>query len=121
MPPRLLLDEHVGPAVAEGLRARGHDVLAVFERAELRSTSDAALWAFAIEARRAIVTYDKAGFLPLVSDALRQGPVPGLVLVSYRSIPPGAHGHLVRAVDALLAGQPGDALEPPVHWLRPVS
>lgn len=119
MPPGLLLDEHIGAAVARGLRARERDVLAVFERAELRGVADAALWSFSLDERRAIVTYDKAGFLPLVSESLRQGAVPGLVLVSYRSIPPGAHGELVRALDRLLDGQQGDLLEPPVHWLAP--
>jgi Domain of unknown function (DUF5615) len=37
---RLLLDEHLSPAIAHILRSRGHDVVAVAERPDLRSLSD---------------------------------------------------------------------------------
>jgi len=58
-------DEHVDPAVARGLRSHGIDVTTTVE-AGLRTSADAAQLAFAVSARRVLVTHD-AGFLRMAN------------------------------------------------------
>ena len=53
---RLLLDEHFSRHIAEQLRTRGHDAVAVGERADLAGLADDELFAAAQQERRAIVT-----------------------------------------------------------------
>jgi predicted nuclease of predicted toxin-antitoxin system len=104
---RLLLDEHLSPAIAVTLRSRGHDVVAVAERADLRTLSDPMVFAAAVQERRAVVTLDFRGFRALARQALVQGsPSFGLVLV-----PRGRSSWRVAIVDALdrlLRELPGD-------------
>ncbi len=59
---RLLLDEMYSPRLAEHLRARGHDVLAVAELAELIGRSDIEVARFARERGRMVVTENVADF-----------------------------------------------------------
>ena len=66
---RLLLDEMYPSALAEQLRNNGHDVSAITERPELRSLSDADVFATAQHERRAVVTENIADFVPLVEGA----------------------------------------------------
>ena len=54
---RFLVDECVGPAVAEWLRARKHDVLSVYEEARGLSDDDVLQKAFA--ENRILITVDK--------------------------------------------------------------
>jgi predicted nuclease of predicted toxin-antitoxin system len=54
---RFLVDENLPGAVAELLRADGHDVLAVAPSA-FRSADDTELWALAARERRVVVTRD---------------------------------------------------------------
>ena len=53
---RLLLDEMWPPFAADALRRRGHDVVAVAARGELRAKFDDVVWAAALREGRAIVT-----------------------------------------------------------------
>ena len=79
---RLLLDELYPPAIADQLRMRGHDVIAVTEHSELRSVPDAAVFAAAQRERRAVVTENVADFIPLANVTDQRGePHYGLVLV----------------------------------------
>jgi hypothetical protein len=104
---RLLLDEHLSPSIARLLRSRGHDVVAVAERADLRALSDALLFAAAGRERRAVVTLDFRGFRELAQDALlRASPSFGLVLVPPRRS--SRHAALMRELDRLLRELPGD-------------
>ncbi len=66
---KLLLDEHFSRRVAEELRGRGHDVIAVTEDDELRGLPDADLFAHARSTGYAIVTQDYADFVALVRAA----------------------------------------------------
>jgi predicted nuclease of predicted toxin-antitoxin system len=55
---RFHLDEHVSPAVAEGLRRRGIDVTLTHE-VGLSGADDAEHIAFALQENRVIVTHDR--------------------------------------------------------------
>jgi hypothetical protein len=66
---KLLLDEHFSRRVAEELRGRGHDVIAVTEDHELRGLPDAELFAHARSTGYAIVTQDYGDFVALVRAA----------------------------------------------------
>lgn len=61
---KLLLDEHLSPTIAEELRRRGHDVVAVIE-VGLRQQPDVALLAWAVDESRAVVTANYADFRAL--------------------------------------------------------
>jgi Domain of unknown function (DUF5615) len=104
---RLLLDEHLSPAIAHILRSRGHDVAAVAERADLRSLSDPLVFRAAADERRAVVTHDLGGFRLLVQEAALKGwPNYGVVLV-----PRGRSSRLAAltaALDRLLTDLPRD-------------
>lgn len=62
---RLLLDEMFPPAVARALRERGHDVVAVVERAELVSGTDWQVFVAAQAEQRAVVTENVADFVAI--------------------------------------------------------
>jgi hypothetical protein len=104
---RLLLDEHLSPQISVLLRARGHDAIAVAERADLRALGDPLLLAAATRERRAIATRDFGGFRGPVQDALGRGARSfGLVLIPrHRSSSTAA---IARALDRLLIELPGD-------------
>jgi predicted nuclease of predicted toxin-antitoxin system len=103
---RLLLDEHLSSRIAEALRARGHDVVSVFE-AGLAGVSDRAVWAYAIAEHRVCVTYNVDDFMDLYALFFQQGIThPGLVVIAERTIPQGDIGALVRALEQLLKTDP---------------
>lgn len=105
---KLLLDEHLSPEIARQLRARGHDVVAVGERRELRGRPDRVHFASLPHEQRAIVTRDLGDFRPLVADALRRGQSTyGLVCVPRRfPLSRDGIGRLVNALDRLLNAYP---------------
>jgi len=116
---KLLLDEMWPPAVAGALRRRGHDVVAVAERPELRGQPDDVILAVAQAEGRAVVTENVVDYLPLAAERLTRGDVhAGVILTSHRRYPrsnPRTIGRLVSALDALLSALPeGTNLE---HWL----
>jgi predicted nuclease of predicted toxin-antitoxin system len=119
---KLLLDEHLSPQIAESLRSRGHDVVAVVERPELRGRPDIDVLVAAAAERRVVVSEDIRDFARLgLSWLPSRKPHFGTILVSRRSFPrhPAAYGRLVRALEALLAAHPGDDdLVGDVIWLR---
>jgi putative NADH-flavin reductase len=108
---KLLLDEMYPVELAETLRDRGHDVVAVLERTDLIDKPDDEVAACADSEQRAVVTenvHDTSQF------AAVQGF--GVVLTSRRRWPRSQAG-LVRigqALDALLAEDPPP---PVVRWL----
>ena len=118
---RLLLDEHYTPVIAQQLRERGHDVVSVLERDDLRSASDVELFAAAREERRALLTNNVIDFMPLVHQAAQEGTSHfGVLFTSDRSLPRtlATVGDYVRVLDELLtANRAEDALLDEVRWL----
>ena len=115
---KLLLDEMWPPRVAEALRTRGHTVVAVSERPDLRTRLDGVIFEWARTEGWAIVTEDIADFRALAVAATEAGlDVPTLIFTSSRRWPRGGSspvGRLVEALDALLREFPDLEGE---HWL----
>jgi hypothetical protein len=118
---RLLLDEMYPSVVAERLRARGHDVVAVTERPELRSLADADVFTVSQSERRAVVTENVADFVGIADRIDDRGqPHFGLVLldpVTYRRGHARTIGRMVTQLDRLLRDRPGDEATALRHWL----
>lgn len=85
---KILLDEQISGRVAERLRARGHDVVAVTADVSLRGLSDPEIFSFAQGQKRALVTYNRDDFLAIASDYAQRGQEHhGLVIVNPKRIP----------------------------------
>lgn len=84
----LLLDEMLAGPIAEQLRAKGHDVLAVVADPALIGLSDDHILAHATDAGRALVTANIKDFIPLDARyrAASQAHA-GLILVSTKTFP----------------------------------
>jgi nucleoside-diphosphate-sugar epimerase len=120
---KLLLDEMNASAIAEQLRARGHDVVSVHDPAyrALEGEPDEQVWAAAVAHDRALMSENVQDFRRLEADALaRAQPLARLIFTTNRQFPrgdPATVGRLVTALDALLAVEPDLAtalvLKPP--------
>jgi len=118
---KLLLDEMYPTAIAEGLRKRGLDAVAVTERPELRGMPDSELFVVAQEEQRAVVTENVRDFAPIADEHDARGLVHhGLVLVPPASYPRGSSrtiGAMVAALAALCREVSGDQPMCLRHWL----
>lgn len=118
---KLLLDELYTDQIARRLRSDGHDVVSVHERSDLQGLDDASLFVRMVDERRAIVTEDARGFIPLVQERSVAGEDHyGLVLRSPRRLPRARSkvGLFVRALSKVLATHPReDGLKNQVLWL----
>ena len=118
---RLLLDEMYPSVVAERLRARGHDVVAVTERPELRSLADADVFTVSQNERRTVVTENVADFAGIADSLDERGQTHfGLVLidpVKYRRGHSRTIGRMVTGLDRLLSGHPADRATAVHDWL----
>jgi hypothetical protein len=84
----LLLDEMFSDAIAQQLRAKGHDVQAVVADPALVSLPDDQILAHATAAGRAIVTANTKDFMPLDAAYRAAGhDHAGLILVSTKTFP----------------------------------
>jgi Domain of unknown function (DUF5615) len=117
---RLLLDEHLSPAIAEQLDRRGHDVVTAAD-AGLAGFDDAQVLSAATRDRRAVVTNNIRDFRPLHAAYLTMNSVHyGIVLVpaSKYSLAREQLGPLITALDNLLVQFPtGDALRDTEYFL----
>jgi hypothetical protein len=118
---RPLLDEHYSPVIAEQLRERGHDVVAVTERPELVGLKDLDLFSAMSAERRAILTENWSDFQRELQDAAAKGiPHYGVVFTSRRQLPRGKHtiGLYLHVLDDFLRRHPAeDALLSSSCWL----
>lgn len=122
---RLILDEMIGAVVAEQLRARGHDAVAVQEpgQAHLRGEDDCALLAHAHDERRAVVTDNVPDFLRCHADRIAAGERHhGLLLFSNTSFPRHRYdlfvGNIIAALERALESHLVDDDSGWVRWLQ---
>jgi hypothetical protein len=84
----LLLDEMFCDTIAQQLRAKGHDVLAVVADPSLVSLPDDQVLSRAAATGRALVTANIKDFIPLDAQYRAAGQShPGLILVSAKTFP----------------------------------
>lgn len=118
---RLLLDEMYPQAIAEQLRHRGHDVVAVTARPELRGLDDHHLFAHAQRGFRTVVSENVPDFCRIADEHDRGGRAHhGLVLIDPARHPRGKSrtiGRMLTALDRLLAKRPGEAADSRRDWL----
>jgi predicted nuclease of predicted toxin-antitoxin system len=118
---RLILDEHFSFRIAEQLRGKGFDVLAVAERNELRQMSDEDLLRWARTDERTLVTENVQDFMPIHGECLNHGEShAGIILTSSGKFPRSTAGIglLVAALARLLEGRAERGfLESDVLWL----
>jgi hypothetical protein len=111
---QLVLDEMFSPKIAETLRERGRNVIAVAERTDLRAMTDDDLYAWATSQRCWLLTENVKDFRPIMLRALQTGAsASGLLFTSNRSFPRTRHnpGPLIEAIDAwLIKGPPAPPL-----------
>lgn len=98
---RYLLDEHLSPAIAEQLRARGIDALAVAAQPNLRTLPDPDILEAAAAEKRVLVTRNISDFVHL--DALWGSTGcthPGILCIATRKFPEnsGSIGALTTAL-----------------------
>jgi hypothetical protein len=101
----LLLDEMFSDAIAEQLRAGGHDVLAAVANPALISLPDDQILAHAASAERGLVTANIKDFMPLDGQYRAAGQShAGLILVSSKAFPQNRSfvGAVAGALAALL-------------------
>ena len=108
---KLVLDEHYSKLIAEQLRARGHDVVSVKERADLEGLLDDQLFATMAVEQRAILTENWADFGRLMQQAAASGATHyGVVFSSRQQLPRSREtvGLYVDVLDGFLTRHPGD-------------
>jgi hypothetical protein len=116
---RLLVEEHLSPAIAEQLRSRNHDVVSVAE-VDLRQQLDTEVMAWAVAEKRALATANYQDFRPIHEVYLSRGDRHfGLVLIPRRfSLAREGFGRLIKVLDQFLTDHPSEnALESAEAWL----
>ncbi len=105
----LLLDEMFSDTIAQQLRAKGHDVLAVVADPSLVSLPDDQILSRAAAAGRALVTANIKDLLPLDAQYRAAGQArKGLILVSAKTFPQNRnYTTAVTSALAALLDQPG--------------
>jgi hypothetical protein len=113
----LLLDEMFSDAIAQQLRARGHDVLSVVAQSPLVGLPDDQILAYATTEGRALVTANIKDFIPLDGRYRAAGQAhPGLIRVSTKTFPQsrGFTATITAALETLLNAadkiQPGQVV-----------
>lgn len=118
---KLLLDEHYSLVIAEQLRARGLDVVAVTEHVNLRGVGDEELLSWATTQRRVLLTNNITHFIALAREWSVAGRSHyGLVFSIDSKMPRSkrAIGLFVRRLTELMSSeQSADALVDQIRWL----
>ena len=117
---KILLDEHISPAVAEGFRKRNKTVpivaLAEFENGRLIGLPDQDLLAEAARLGLTLATYDLRTIPPLLKSWAEQNRAhSGVIFIDEKTIPPSSDfGAISRALQKIAAAYTRDA------WLNRV-
>jgi hypothetical protein len=103
---KLLLDEHVSPGVARGLRRRDRllnvQAMAEWEHGSFLGQDDSACLREAAVRRLTLVTYDRRTIPPLLKNWAEEGRSHGgVIFVDEKTISPADIGGLVQALAAL--------------------
>jgi hypothetical protein len=103
---KLLLDEHISPAVADGLRRRNPSLvvvsLAEWKNGEFLGQQDSVCLQQAAVQGLTLVTYDRRTIPPLLKDWAEEGRSHGgVIFVDEKTISPADPGGLVRALSEL--------------------
>ena len=100
---RLLLDEHISPSVADGLRRRNRLLtvhsLVEWEGGNFLGAEDSACLVLAAEQKLTLVTYDRRTIPPLIKTWIEAGRCHGgVIFIDEKSISPADIGGLVQAL-----------------------
>ncbi len=103
---KLLLDEHISPAVAKGVRRRHPSLtvlmLAEWEDGNFLGQDDSACLRAAAAQKLTLVTYDRRTIPPLLKTRTEEGrSYGGVIFVDEETIAPSEIGGLVRALSEL--------------------
>jgi hypothetical protein len=103
---KLLLDEHISPDVAKGLRRRDATVVVLalveWENGTYLGQEDALLLQTAAQQGLTLVTYDRRTIPPLLKAWAEQGRSHGgVIFVDNKTISPADIGNLIKALAAL--------------------
>src|SRR5215470_7746748 len=104
---RLLLDEHISPQVANGVRRRNRSLvihsMAQWENGNFLGKEDSVCLAEAARQHLTLVTYDRRTIPPLLKLwAEAERPHGGVIFVDEKTISPADIGGLVRALTSLV-------------------
>ncbi len=120
---KLLLDEHISPAVAEGLRRRHKGLLVLamseWEQGQFLGQDDAVILGEAGEQRLTLVTYDRRTIPPLLKAWLEEGlSHGGVVFVDEKTISPSDIGGLIKSLGELAEAAKRERWKDRVVFLR---
>lgn len=109
---KLLLDEHISPRVAEGLRRRHRSLTVHFmtewENGRLLGQDDSVCLELAAEQGLTLITYDRRTIPPLLKDWAEAGRTNGgVIFIDERTISPADIGGQVRALLRLIGEAEG--------------
>ena len=104
---RLLLDEHISPSVARGLRRRDRllnvQAMAEWDQGSFLGQDDSACLGAAAVRSITLVTYDRRTIPPLLKNWAEEGRNHGgVIFVDEKTISPADIGGLVQALAALV-------------------
>ena len=112
-PPKLYLNEHLSPRLAEQLRQYGFDVTSTLE-SEMDEANDPVQLAYAVSQQRAIVTFNHKDFAPLHDQYMAEEQEHwGIILSTEESISILRH-RLLRLLNSLSA----EDLKNQIRWLN---
>jgi len=117
---KLLLDEHYSPQIAERLRRKGHDIIAV-TAIGMAGIADEPLLAWAAGQQRVVMTNNVQDFLPIHGNWMAAGRSHhGIWLTDDRSMPRSKNtiGNFIEVIEARMKANPADdAFHGQVLWL----